>query len=98
MDLIPSAATPGSYLRRHSKIRRTDVELVAGFCIPLTHWLPYLIRSQTSFEAWQTGPLIIQELPASSVATAEQIRVIAKKRVLEACDVAGPGLCDAKMV
>jgi hypothetical protein len=88
----------GSHLRRHSKIRRTDVELVAEFCIPLTHWLPYLIRGQTSFKAWQIDPLIIQELPASSVATAEQIRVIAKKRVLEACDVAGPGPCDAKMV
>jgi hypothetical protein len=96
--LYKCAATPGSHLRRHSKIRGPDVEFVAEKCIPLTHWLPYLIRGQTSFGPWQFDPLIVLEQPARSVATAEQVWVVEKWLVLEACDVASPGPCDAKKV
>jgi hypothetical protein len=96
MDLIQEATTPGPYLRRHSKIRRTDVEHVADNWIPPTHWLPHRIRDPTSFKAWQIDPLIVQELLARSVATAERVRHVAMGLVVQACDVAGPGPCDAK--
>ena len=96
MDLIQAAATPGKHLRRHLKIRSTDVDHVADDWIPLVHWLPYRIRDPTSFKAWQIDPLIVQELLASSVATAEEARHVAMGLALQACDVAGPGPCDAK--
>lgn len=96
MDLIQAAATPGHHLRRHLKIRSTDVDHVADDCLPLAHWPPYWIRDPTSFKAWQIDPLIVQELLASSVATAEEARLVAMGLVVPACDVAGPGPCDAK--
>lgn len=96
MDLIEAAAAPGFASETPEQIRRTDVELVADNWIPPTHWLPHQIRDRSSFRAWQIDPLIIEELSASSAATAEQVRHVAMRLVVEACDVAGPGPCDAK--
>lgn len=59
---------------------------------------PYQMRDHSSFPAWLVDPLITQELPVSSVATAEPVRHVAMGLMLEACAVAGLGICDASMV
>jgi hypothetical protein len=97
MDLIEATASPGSHLRRHTRFRRTDREFVADYCIPRarTGILTGDVTPQ-ALGARSIDPLIVQELPASDVAAAERVQVVATELMLEACDVTGRGLCDAK--
>jgi len=60
MDLIQTAAGPRWHLRHHVGIRRTDVELVAGYRIPPTHRLLHQIRDHSSFSSLAGRPIDLQ--------------------------------------
>lgn len=99
MDLIQDTATPRPYLRRHGIFGGRMLSLWqsrADMSFPPTRWFLCQIRYQSSFRAWPIAPLNSREQPTSSVATTTGVLEVAMGQVLEACDVTGPGVCDAR--